>query len=195
MNKIDYKVTKLLLQMDTCADIIFFVGNDLAPVRANKTALATHSDVFANLFFGDAPAPTEVPVPDIDVFVFSEIISYVYTRTIHLTKCNAEKILNATIKYGFHDLQVKCEHFIAGCVNSSNCLEIYVAHQSYNCTVINQKCLDFLLHNPIFYFKDPAILELSASALRKLVEQPAMNCNKVDLENIVIEWMKKNQAW
>jgi hypothetical protein len=118
------------------------------------------------------------------------MITYIYVKFVDLTSTNTEKLLYASVKYMISDLKEKCEKFIADGINPANCVEIYSTYQNYECSIIDNKCFDFLLKSPVPFFEHPAFLELDSSAFRKIIQQPSMNCNQVQLENVALKWIK-----
>jgi hypothetical protein len=54
-------------------------------------------------------------------------------------------------------------------------------------------CFNAILDNPIHYFKDEAFLNLSPQALRAIVIQPKINCNRNKLEQHVFKWLQHQQ--
>jgi hypothetical protein len=54
-------------------------------------------------------------------------------------------------------------------------------------------CFNAILDNPNHYFNDEAFLNLSPQALRAIVIQPKINCNRNKLEQHVFKWLQHQQ--
>jgi len=56
--------------------------------------------------------------------IFNELLRFIYTDRVQLTKSNAEPLLAASNQYSIPSLQYKCENFFMKQVSIENCFEI-----------------------------------------------------------------------
>jgi hypothetical protein len=177
------------------SDIIFKVGKDKHLIRAHKAYLVPVSVLFKTMFCGgdgDSRETKYVTVDDIEKNVFLEMLTYIYTKVCYINDANVMELLYSANKYMICSLKSLCENYIKTRTTGNNALEFFgAAHVSIE---VENACLNFILKNPHKYFEDAKFLELSLPALKKIIQQPTINCTSTDLEVITFKWLKHQDA-
>jgi hypothetical protein len=166
------------------------VGSEKYPIKAHKVFLVSSSDVFKSMFCGDLQEKNNVVVEDIEQDVFLEMLRYIYAKVVNIDHNNVFKIMYAASKYIIIPLEKLCGNFIQAHTTESNALEFFEAAHLFDVPDVEKACLKFVLQNPIHYFEDPKFMELSKTALEKIIKQPNINCTSLDLEMVTLKWLK-----
>jgi hypothetical protein len=196
IEKTTTNMSKLWLRMlngDCFSDTTFVVGPEKYVVKAHRAVLTVSSEVFETMFSGSFPTQDQIEIEDIDKEDFIEMLHYIYTHTVNLTKLNMIGMLYAAEKYLLVDLKKKCELFILKNINHQNLLVVLDAGQLLNSVIISDSCFAILLDDPIKYFEDKRFLEISENVLKAIIRQPRINCCKADLKRATAKWLKANK--
>jgi hypothetical protein len=81
------------------------------------------------------------------------------------------------------------------CKNETNVLSYFSGCLAYNSVIIEEKCLDLKLNDPIKYFESEDFLNISQDALTKIGKQHKMNCSPKLLKIAILRWMKENTEY
>jgi hypothetical protein len=74
-------------------------------VKAHRAVLTVSSEVFETMFSGSFPTQDQIEIEDIDKEDFIEMLHYIYTHTVNLTKLNMIGMLYTAEKYLLVDLK------------------------------------------------------------------------------------------
>jgi hypothetical protein len=187
-NEVAAKKIKLI-DSEIFSDIKLLLGNQRSPINAHKIMLIGASDYFkANLKANSK----ELTIKVIEKDVFLLILKLIYANEIDfLDNSNMLEILKAADFLLMQPLKRVTIKFIEKNTYESNFLKVFnETHLLTECESIEKKCMDFLLSNPMLHFENPYFLELQPTAIKNLVQKPAINCTSYDLKKAVKKWMK-----
>jgi hypothetical protein len=179
-----------LLDSGVLTDITFLVGISKEPIKAHKAFLISSSDVFKSMICGELREKNAVVVDDIEKEVFLEMLRYIYTKVVDINNNNVFHLMYAANKYLILPLKMLCGKFIATQTNETNALTLFESAHLFDVVHIEKACMDFILKNPYKYFEDSQFLELSKTTLKKIIQQPKINCTSSDLEMFILKWLK-----
>jgi hypothetical protein len=162
-------------------------------IHAHKIILATNSIVFANMFSIKFETGTNVKIEDINYEIFLEIIKYLYTGDYAVSTQNMTDLLYAAQKYMLEAMKTELEEFIMININNVNILSVLDASKNIENPQIESMCLDLFLDNPCYFFQRDPYLNLSAYSMKKILEQPQINCTKSQLKAATLKWLKNLQ--
>jgi BTB/POZ domain len=180
-----------MIDSDAC-DVKFLVGPERRAVQGNKAFLAFTSTVFKKMFFSDFRSKNVVEVPDVDADAFELMINSVSGRDVIIDADNVAQVYYAAEKYDFPFLRRVCKTFVLNSIDLTNALTILNTFQQYNDSEINEKCLAFILDDPLSFFGKPEFLEAPADVVRSIFKPTNINCSLQDVKKALIDWMAKN---
>jgi hypothetical protein len=184
-----------LMNSEKLSDVTFiFAPEDNGPkqtIFGHKAILASNSVVFARMFLGDFDEK-QVCIEDIKYGVFLDLIKYLYTGALDLTKTNMAELLYATQKYLLKAAKTKTENYILTNTDSSNLLKIMNASQCFENPEISEMCLNIFCDDPIYFLTDDDFLDLSVESFKMIVNQQRMNCSELQLKTFTQKWLNKN---
>jgi BTB/POZ domain len=189
---IENSTMQLKRRLERLSDVTFLVGPDKLPVKANKTTLSIRSEVFDKMFFGDFPLTTDIPIEDINEADFVEMLGFIYLNKVNLKTSNVHELIYAAEKYRLPELKMECEKYLVACVTKENVLRIFRDCQTFHCPMVDNKCFEILLDNPIKFFVDPHFMNMTANGLRKIIQQPRINCTEQQLKDVSLKWLKSH---
>jgi hypothetical protein len=169
---------------------IFADNGQQQTIFGHKVILASNSVVFAKMFLGDFDEK-QVRIEDIKYGDFMDLIKYLYTGALELTKKNMAELLYAAQKYLLKAVKTKAEKFILTNTDSSNLLKIMNASQCFENPEISEMCLNIFCDDPI-YFLTEHFLDLSVESFKMIVNQQRMNCSELQLKTFTQKWLNKN---
>jgi hypothetical protein len=175
------------------SDVIFtFPTTSDQSIFGHKAILSSNCIVFAKMFSGAFAVEKKIQIVDIKHEVFLELIKYIYTGALDLTKTNMAELLYAGQKYLLKDLKIKAEKFVLDNTNYVNLLEIMNASNSFENPAIATKCCELFCDNPLHFLNNEQFLNLSAKALKMVMDQQKMNCTELQLKEFALKWLNKN---
>jgi hypothetical protein len=187
---VETSTMQLKKRLERLSDVTFLVGPDKQPVKANKTTLSIRSEVFDKMFFGDFPLNTDIPIEDINEPDFIEMLGFIYLNKVNLKHNNVHELLYAAEKYKLPELKTECEKFLIQTVTKENVLKVFRDCQTFHCEHVDAKCFEILLDNPIKFFSDPHFMNMTSNGLKKIIQQPRINCTEVQLKEVSLKWLK-----
>jgi hypothetical protein len=190
-NEVAAKKIKLI-DSEICSDIKLLLGQHRSPINAHKIILIGASDYFKGMFCGDLKANSnELAIEAIEKDVFLLILKFIYADEIDfLDNSNMLEILKAADFLLLQPLKRVTIKFIEEHTTESNFMKVFnETHLLTECESIEKKCMDFMLSNPMLHFENPYFLDLEPTAIKNLVQQPAINCTSYDLKKAVEKWM------
>jgi BTB/POZ domain len=173
-------------------DVKFLVGPQKRVVQGNKVGLAFTSTVFHRMFFSDFPNKNEIVVPDVDADAFEIMINSLSGRAVNIKPNNVAHVYYAAEKYDLAFLRQVCKMFIVNSTDSTNALSVLNTFQHYNEPDINEKCLSFILDDPLSFFKKPEFLDAPDDVIRCIFKPTYINCSTQDVKNALTGWMQNN---
>jgi BTB/POZ domain len=178
----------------SACDVTFLVGPEKRPVQGNKTGLAFASTVFHRMFFSDFPSQNEIEVPDVDANAFELMLNSVSGRDVIIDADNVAQVYYAAEKYDFPFLRRVCKTFVVNSIDSKKALTILNTYQQYNDSEINEKCLAFILDDPLSFFGKPEFLEAPADVVRSIFKPIHINCSSQDIWNALKDWISNKKV-
>jgi BTB/POZ domain len=173
-------------------DVKFLVGPVRRAVQGNKAFLAFTSTVFKKMFFSDFRSKNVVEVPDVDADAFELMINSVSGRDVIIDADNVAQVYYAAEKYDFSFLRRVCKTFVVNSIDSTKALKLLNTYHQYNDSEINEKCLAFILDDPLYFFGKSEFLEAPADVVRSIFKPIHINCSSQDIEKALKNWMSKN---
>ncbi|KAF4517748.1 hypothetical protein B566_EDAN002953 [Ephemera danica] len=186
-----------MLKHEILTDCTFVVRHPPAPDKrfsCHKLMLARASTVFLAMMYGPmAEKGKDIIVDDIQYDAFSELITYIYTDTVHLQSCyQALGLCYAASKYMMHDLFQKCVNFLCNQIDPEHAwkgLELAMLldepRLTTKCISMMKRCTDEMLTTPDFE-------DIPRSTLEILLNEPQLNVrNEFTLVEAVGRWANK----
>jgi hypothetical protein len=184
-----------LMNSQKLSDVTFiFAPEDNGPeqtIFGHKAILASNSVVFARMFLGDFDETQEVRIEDIKYGVFMDLIKYLYTGALELTRTNMAELLYAAQKYLLNAVKTEAEKFILANTDSSNLLKILNASQCFENPEISKLCLNIFCDNPVYFLTDKDLSDLSVESFKMIVNRQRMNCSEFQLKIFTKYWLNK----
>ena len=138
----DNTPSEKLFNSKSGSDISFIIAGQ--EIKAHRTILSVKSPVFAAMF---KPGIQEEITDRIDIpagispDIFNELLRFIYTDRVQLTKSNAEPLLAASNQYSIPLLQYKCEKYFIKQVSIENCIEMLNLAVLHNAPYLKDRTL------------------------------------------------------
>ncbi|CAH8668317.1 unnamed protein product [Schistosoma curassoni] len=183
-----------LYRNEAFSDVILVVQNTRFP--AHRAILAARSEYFRALFYGglaESSSPV-VYLNDINVVAFKNILQYIYTGQMKLTKPKLTlSILCLAHQYNFRSLETVISTYLTHSLSVKNVWCIYDMAVMYNLDDLITACLRFLdclapapLYNPRF-------LRLSQSSVERLLSRDSFCASEIEIFRAVCSWLQNSK--
>ncbi|TGZ76037.1 hypothetical protein CRM22_000032 [Opisthorchis felineus] len=114
--------------------------------EAHRNVLAGCSPYFDDLFSRRTTSPT-VDIQNVDKDVFVDVINYMYTGRVQITKSNVQSLIVAAHNLQLRGLLDGCSEFLKTQLHPSNCLTILRFSELIGCIDLAARCTDFAKHH------------------------------------------------
>ncbi|KAH7721800.1 BTB/POZ domain-containing protein 6 [Aphelenchoides avenae] len=102
-----------LLGDTTTADVTFVVGAERERICAHSQVMATASDSFKAMFFGDFNHERMVEIPDASPDGFRALMKYIYMDEMDISEDNVESVIQLANKYLLTGFLEECVEWLA----------------------------------------------------------------------------------
>ncbi|XP_052255430.1 BTB/POZ domain-containing protein 6-like [Dreissena polymorpha] len=137
-----------MLKNQLASDVTLVVGATARELPAHKYMLASRSQVFYAMFFGELPeAGPEVIIPDIDYDVMMAYLRFLYTDSVEITPDLVMGLMYCGKKYDSENLVDLCLTYLQEEINPSNVCTIMEQAHLFDETQLWENCLASVFSN------------------------------------------------
>ncbi|XP_016662058.1 kelch-like protein 17 isoform X2 [Acyrthosiphon pisum] len=171
---------------------IRFETNDGTLVLGHKNVLIAASPYFRAMFSNfDKSNKDLVNIRELDSTILQQLIDYIYTGEIIVTKENVQELLSAANVLQLDYVNEACAEFLQKQLNSSNCFDFKAFADLHNCTDLLSSSEAYIKQHFLEVIKSEDFLSLSSEDLVKFISS---NDLAVPFEEkvfeCVIKWVK-----
>lgn len=185
-------IKKLYLDMET-ADINFVIESDNGSterVPVHKSILASVSDVFKAMFYGDLKEDEGVKMTDVTVAAVKEFLQFFYFGKVQLTEENIAEVMHLGHKYNVTKCEQVCIEFLKDTLNEGNvCIAMDLAIL-YDQDELIKLCEKQVLLNTSAVLKSNSFIEGDRRILAHILKMNLFTCSEVELFEACMEWVK-----
>ena len=180
----------LRIDKQLCDAVLVAEGQRFAVHRA---ILAANSPYFRALFTNGMKETEqdEIEIPGLDAKTMSEIINYVYTRTVRITMENVTTLLPQADSFLIPGLVEQCCRFLNSALTPMNCIGIWrFAQNMYRWELAGITRKYILLNFMKVATKSVEFLNMQVEELQFLVMQDELNVrSEEDIFQAVVRWI------
>jgi len=183
------------------SDIRIVVGQDGEWFPAHKLILAARSEYFRKMFYGAQMREAKenaCTFPDDDPAVFRTMLYHIYARPLestpeprHIASC-----LLTSEKYGLDTFRSFCLDTLESLLSMKTACEILSLLEEllqessieYTLKILTDKCTKYILENLSSIIHQKSHLHLSESTFQRILQNPFLACNEVELYTAIITW-------
>ncbi|CAG2207957.1 unnamed protein product [Mytilus edulis] len=150
--------------------------------------LALRSPVFKAMFYGSFPqSEGDIRIDDISLNTFKELMKYLYTDYLQLTKKSVIPLLYAAQKYMIAGLISKCENYLQDSLAVKNACTLFSHANLFTMTKLRANALKCIADNAIDVLKDDDFLLLLPKDLVEILELDSLCVQEVDVIRAVLK--------
>ncbi|XP_071125670.1 BTB/POZ domain-containing protein 6-like isoform X2 [Mytilus edulis] len=154
--------------------------------------LALRSPVFKAMFYGSFPqSEGDIRIDDISLNTFKELMKYLYTDYLQLTKKSVIPLLYAAQKYMIAGLISKCENYLQDSLAVKNACTLFSHANLFTMTKLRANALKCIADNAIDVLKDDDFLLLLPKDLVEILELDSLCVQEVDVIRAVLKWVDR----
>ncbi|KAH7705096.1 BTB (POZ) domain containing 3 [Aphelenchoides avenae] len=180
-----------LLKNDKTTDVQFLAGNEQTSqeiVRAHSIILASASDAFCAMFFGEFDKPSVIEVPDASPDTIRVMLKYVYLDKADITLENALPVLYIAKKYLITGLHKATVSYLRSHIKASNICQflpsLYLFEELTDmCWNLVDAESDNVLHSDDF-------LALDFETVKQIISRDTLSASEKTIFNRCIEWAR-----
>lgn len=184
-------LSKLYLNSEL-ADVTFIFENkdDIQKVPANKSILASGSEVFLKMFSGSWKETDTVEIVDASPKVFQEFLKFFYSARVELTMENMKDVVGLADKYLILDyLKDYVESFLGQLTLDNICWGYQLAIITNN-ELLKRYCEEAICKYANDIFQSNTFLQCNQTVLKHILLLNALMCEESDIFEACLKWAK-----
>ncbi|NWR79125.1 KLHL9 protein, partial [Centropus unirufus] len=167
---------------------------------AHKIILASASNYCKILFVGNV---TSVGSPDGNVRLkavsaagLKNVLNFIYSNKLDLSLQNIEETFKAAETLLVREVIKLCFHFLEGCLNYENCMDVLNIAKRLGPAELQQKALCFVGQNCKQILTDPQCLrDLDQGTLREILDRAnTEGCSELELLRAAVSWLQHDHT-
>lgn len=165
-------------------------GGRVTRIPAHKNLLATNSDVFEKMFYGDLKEDGDVKITDISADVFKEFLQFFYLSQVQLTDEHIAGVLYLGNKYNVEMCVDACVKILKGGLTNENVcttLSLAIFHDHKD---LMKACEMRILLNTSDVLESAGFLECNKNALAHILKMNVLSCSEVDVFQACMAWVR-----
>lgn len=197
--KITYKIRRTNPEMEKffldskSGDISFSFPMNSIKVTAHKITLASHSDVFRRMFFGNGGSEREreIKVVDATAADFKTFLRYFYCSTMEISNDNVAAMMSLADKYAVSNVFVLCDDFLK---KTSTFHDILTAHRLANTFRrhdLKQFFEEKIQKQTKGFFASAQFKKCSNDELKTFLQLDHLNCDGKEVFYALMSWSKE----
>ncbi|XP_078572295.1 kelch repeat and BTB domain-containing protein 12-like isoform X1 [Branchiostoma floridae x Branchiostoma japonicum] len=175
-------------------DVIFEVENQQFP--CHRLVLSAASPYFRAMFTSGMVESRQktVVLQGLDSGIFKEIMSYIYSGTLHVFLDKVQPLYQAADLLQLDYVRDTCSSYMAMNVERANCLDLYNFADAFCIDIVMRKCLQWIDRNfAEFSFSDD-FFSLSVHQLTEIIRHDELNVTEeTTVWEAVVRWVQHSR--
>ncbi|XP_055306231.1 BTB/POZ domain-containing protein 6-A-like [Sitodiplosis mosellana] len=159
-------------------------------IPAHKTLLATRSDVFHAMFYGEVKEKADVNIVDATPAAFKEFLKFFYLSKVHVTMENVSGVMNPGEKYNVAACMDACGELLTKNLTVEKACFIYGLAILYEQEELKRLCEEKIVENTEAIFASRSFLDSPKSVLRHALNLDKLSCSEADVFKACMAWVK-----
>ena len=178
-----------LLENKLFSDVTFVVGESKREISAHKLILASASEVFEAMFYGNFATSDRIKVPGLSPEVFSVLMRHIYTdKNSALTEDNVLEVLCASKKYILPRLINECEKYLIGNLTAKNACLLYFAAKRFDEENLMLKCLETIDAQGDEALNSDHFSSLDHESVVSILSRDTLHCEELTAFKALEKW-------
>ncbi|XP_050434184.1 BTB/POZ domain-containing protein 9-like [Adelges cooleyi] len=185
-----------LYENEKYSDVVLVV--DEKRFHAHRSVLASRSDYFSALLFGDHKDSRlkEVPIKEGSATSVNVLLKYIYSGRVDLSTLESKVIVELLILsnvYRFSNLQFSLSEYLLSKIDEHNASSLFVVALYYQIKELEIESLNFIDIHALDVLQSEDSLSLTPEALLLILNRDMVYANDLDIFRAVCRWIKKKK--
>lgn len=177
-----------MLTNEMLADVNFIVGSDNIEVKAHKNIVASASPVFFAMFAGPLVEQSEVPVPDIEVDIFKQMLRLIYADKFSLNEENVYGLLYCADKYLIQSMKNACVRFLHSMIDLNRVWNVLQTSIDFSLDDLKIECLQYISRDTIRCLGSSQFQSLAKECFSEVIRYERLSCKEELVYECSINW-------
>ncbi|XP_050435258.1 BTB/POZ domain-containing protein 9-like isoform X2 [Adelges cooleyi] len=178
------------------SDVYVVVDNE--EFDAHRVVLASRSEYFSKLLFGEhiESRETKVPIKEGSATSVKVLLKYIYSGRINLSDLESNVVLELLILsnvYQFSNLQFSLTEYLLSNTDVHNVSTLLAVALYYQIKELEIGSLNFIDFYVLDVLQSEDSLSLTTEAFQLILSRDTAYANELDIFHAVCRWIKKNQ--
>lgn len=173
------------------SDMEFFIINENVTIPGHRNIVGCQSEMLSKFIYGtDVWPPTNpLKVNGISSKAFLELLKFIYTKTINLTKINALEIMGIAHYFELNELHLLCVNFLNKHIDQENvCLVFEKFFLINKNSDLSKKCIHFIQQHTLMFACNFDLFKINVDALKYILNLDELNISEMQLFSTMVEW-------
>lgn len=191
--KLVTNVSKLHLDEET-ADVVFVFDNNNGSVEritAHKCLLASGSEVFKRMFFGELKEGKEIPIVDVSIDGFVAFLQYFYMDVVTYNSAVIAEVMKLADKYDAQGCFELCTRYLIMTISTQNidtivwCYELALL---FDLAHLIGVCEEKICLETQQILESNSFLNCNRSTLGRILLMDSLSCDEIHIFQAAMNW-------
>lgn len=190
--KLVTNVGKLHLDAET-ADVVFIFNNNgsVERISAHKCLLASGSEVFKRMFFGELKEGTEIRIVDVSMDGFTAFLQYFYLDVVTFNSSVIAEVMKLADKYDAQGCFELCTRYLTMTINTQNIEPIVWCYElalQFDLSHLIGVCEEKICLETQKVLESNSFLNCSRSTLGRILLMDSLSCDEIYIFQASMNW-------
>ncbi|XP_019640200.1 PREDICTED: kelch-like protein 12 [Branchiostoma belcheri] len=163
----------------------------------HRLVMAAASPYFRAMFTSDMAESRQktVVLQGLDADMFEEILSYIYSGTLHVSLDRVQPLYQAADLLQLDYVRDTCSSYMAMNVERSTCVDLYKIAEVFMVDVILNRCLQYICQHFVEVSSSEEFCSLSVDQLTKIISQDKLEVKEeTRVWEAVVRWVQHSRV-
>lgn len=157
---------------------------------AHKILLATDSDVFKAMFYGELKESGDIHLTDVSEAAFKQFLQFFYLNEVELSIDSVADLMHLGHKYMVANCIDVCNRFLTDCQTVDNVVFVLGLAMLYEHRKLIKLCERSIVRKTVAVLKSSGFLECNRQVLAHILNSNVFICSEVELFEACMAWVK-----
>ncbi|XP_035678026.1 kelch repeat and BTB domain-containing protein 2-like [Branchiostoma floridae] len=135
-----------------------------------------------------------VVLQGVDAGMFGEILSYIYSGTLHVSLDKVQPLYQATdlLQLDYH-VRDTCSSYMAMNVDRPTCVDLYKSSNVFTVDIVRKACLKFINRNFVEVASSEEFCSLSMNQLTEIISHDGLDVKETTVWEAVVRWVQHSR--
>ncbi|XP_078572517.1 uncharacterized protein LOC144859584 isoform X3 [Branchiostoma floridae x Branchiostoma japonicum] len=175
-------------------DVVLEVEGQRFP--CHRLVLSAASPYVRAMFTSDMAESrqTTVVLQGLDAGMFEEILSYIYSGTLHVSLDKVQPLYQAADLLQLDYVRDTCSNYMAMNVERSNCVDLYKFADVFSVDIVQKACLQLIHRNFVEVTSSEVFCSLSVNQLTEIISQDELDVKEeTTVWEALVRWVQHSR--